>query len=81
ATPVQAEGCLDFIEAGNYSVCDDGQANFRTAFLQYDLQNVGYPISRRFMRDGFVTQAFQKGVFQWRADGNFVAFVNVFDEL
>ena len=66
---------------GGFSVCDDGNANFRTAFLQYGLQNVGYPVSRRFMRDGFVTQAFQKAVFQWRSDSQTVAFVNVFDEL
>ena len=48
---------------------------------RYGLQNVGYPISTRFMRDGFITQAIQKALLQWRADSNEVAFVNVFDEL
>ena len=66
---------------GGFSVCDDDNAYFRTAFLNYGLQNVGYPISRRFKRDGFITQAFQKAVLQWRPDGNYVAFVNIFDEL
>ncbi len=66
---------------GGFSVCDDGNARFRTAFNRYGLQNVGYPISTRFKRDGFITQAFQKAIFQWRPDGSFVAFVNVFDEL
>lgn len=67
--------------AGGFSVCDDGNARFRTAFNRYGLQNIGYPISTRFRRDGFITQAFQKAILQWRPDGNYVAFVNVFDEL
>ncbi|HYN89965.1 MAG TPA: hypothetical protein VER55_15635, partial [Ardenticatenaceae bacterium] len=66
---------------GGFSVCDDANAQFLTPFRRYGLQNVGYPISQRFMRDGFITQAYQKAVFQWRSDGSYVAFVNVFDEL
>jgi hypothetical protein len=86
APPLTAgASCLWFTEtaggSGGFSVCDDGNARFYTAFAQYGLQNVGYPISQRFKRDGFITQAFQKAVFQWRADSNTVAFVNVFDEL
>ena len=42
---------------------------------------LGYPISRRFMWDGFVFQAFQKVVFQWRPEQDAVLFVNVFDKL
>ena len=85
APPLTAGATCDFYTeaavSGGFSVCDDGNAQFRTAFDRYGLQNVGYPISRRFMRDGFITQAFQKAIFQWRADTNQVAFVNVFDEL
>ncbi|MDQ4078722.1 MAG: hypothetical protein M3220_21080, partial [Chloroflexota bacterium] len=86
APPITAGAtCQFFTETGSgnggYSVCDDGNARFLSAFQRYGLQNVGYPISQRFMRDGFITQAFQKAVFQWRPDGNYVAFVNVFDEL
>ncbi len=66
---------------GGYSVCNDGNANFLTTFRRYGLQNVGYPVSQRYKRDGFITQAFQKAIFQWRPDGSYVAFVNVFDEL
>jgi hypothetical protein len=44
-------------------------------------QTVGYPTSRRFVRDGFVTQAFQKLVLQWRPESNSAVPVNVFDEL
>ena len=85
ATPAQAEGCAFFTETGGgqggYSVCDDGQANFRTAFETWGLQKIGYPISRRYERAGFVTQAFQKAIMQWRPDGNYVALVNIFDDL
>jgi len=88
AAPVQQDqdgSCLFFTETaggqGGYSVCDDAEANFRTPFEQWGLQKVGYPISRRYVRDGFVTQAFQKAIMQWRPDGNYIALVNIFDDL
>ncbi len=87
SSPASAQGnsCLFFTETGGgqggFSVCNDGQAQFRAAFERYGLQRVGYPISQRYTRDGFITQAFQKAIFQWRADTNTVAFVNTFDDL
>lgn len=42
---------------------------------------VGYPISQVFILDGFVTQVFQKAVFQWRPEAGEAFFVNVFDVL
>ena len=42
---------------------------------------LGYPISRRFMLNGFISQATQKVIMQWRPDTSQVAFVNVFDLL
>ncbi|MHB1132799.1 MAG: Gmad2 immunoglobulin-like domain-containing protein [Chloroflexota bacterium] len=42
---------------------------------------VGYPISQVFFLDGFLTQVFQKAVFQWQPGTNQVFFVNVFDVL
>ncbi|MBA3531371.1 MAG: hypothetical protein H0T73_05555 [Ardenticatenales bacterium] len=82
APPVAAGAtCQFYAQAGGFSVCDDTNANFLAAFRRYGLQNVGYPISQRFSRDGFITQAFQKAVFQWRPDSRTVALVNVFDEL
>ncbi len=43
---------------------------------------LGYPVSRRFQLDGFVVQAFQKAVLQWRPDqGGQVWFLNTFDVL
>lgn len=81
----QSNNCLFFTETGGgqggFSVCDDAEANFRTTFNTYGLQRIGYPISTRYERDGFVTQAFQKAILQWRAESNSVAFVNTFDDL
>lgn len=81
----QDANCRAFMEtangAGQFRVCDDAQAQFLTAFNRYGLQNVGYPISQRYIKDGFVTQAFQKAIFQWRPESQSVAFVNIFDEL
>ena len=42
---------------------------------------VGYPASRRFQWEGFTVQVFQRVIFQWHADSNSVAYVNVFDRL
>lgn len=67
---------------GGFSVTDDGEARFWSAWQQLGgSQTVGYPISQRFIRDGFVTQAFQKLVLQWRPDSGTAVPINVFDEL
>src|SRR5919201_249229 len=44
-------------------------------------QALGYPVSRRFVWDGFTVQGLQKAVFQWRPETRTVAFVNVLDRL
>jgi len=86
----QEPGCLFFTETGGeeggFLVCngnfrDGSYTGFRTAFERWGLQKIGYPISLRYDRDGFVTQAFQKAIMQWRPDGNYVALVNIFDDL
>ncbi len=65
-----------------YAVVDDAAALFWTAFESYGgVGAVGYPVSRRFLWDGFVTQVMQKAVFQWRPDLGGTAFINVFDDL
>lgn len=85
APPTQSAACLWFTQTANqqggYAVCDDNAARFRTAYERFGLQQIGYPISQRYMQDGFITQAFQKGIMQWRADSNSVALVNIFDDL
>ena len=68
--------------AGGFAVVDNAEAGFWSAFQRLGgLQNVGYPISQRFVYEGFVTQAFQKLVLQWRPEANTAYPVNVFDEL
>jgi len=63
-----------------YTIVDDGSAPFWREFNRLGgVQGVGYPISRRFMWNGFLSQAMQRVVFQWRPDTGQVAFVNVFD--
>ncbi|MCL6648513.1 MAG: hypothetical protein K6U89_09290 [Chloroflexi bacterium] len=66
-----------------YSVTDAEGVPFWTWFQRYGgVSEVGYPVSHRFQWNGFVVQAFQKVVFQWRPDqGGQVWFVNVLDEL
>ncbi len=65
-----------------FAVIDDGQARFWSAFQDHGgVAAVGYPISRRFVWDGFTTQVMQKAVFQWRPESGSTAFVNVFDDL
>ncbi len=67
---------------GGFSVVDDSQARFWSEFKRLGgLQNVGYPISQRFTYDGFVVQAFQKLVLQWRPEVSQAWPMNVFDEL
>ena len=65
-----------------YAVIDDEEALFWNAFEAFGgVEAVGYPVSRRFVWDGYVTQAMQKVVFQWRPESESVAFINVFDDL
>lgn len=77
----QANG-LDGARTYGFSVIDDSNANFYSEFNRIGgVPVVGYPISARFMWDGYETQAFQKLVFQWRPATKSVLFVNVFDKM
>jgi hypothetical protein len=71
----------------HFAWCDDGYAvtnsdgiPFWDTWQRLGFENVGYPISDRYMRRGFVTQAFQKVIIQWQP-GKGVYFVDIFDEL
>ena len=65
-----------------FSIVDDSQAKFWTAYQSLGgVSRLGYPASRRFVWDGFVTQVTQKAVLQWRPESSSVDFVNVFDDL
>lgn len=65
-----------------FAVVDDAQAQLWSEFKRLGgVAGVGYPISKRYVWDGFVVQVMQKGVFQWRPEVRQVYFVNVFDQL
>ena len=65
-----------------YSVTDADGVPFWTEFRRLGgVARVGYPMSRRFMWDGLVTQVFQKAVFQWQPGEGKVFFVNTFDQM
>ncbi|MCC6315948.1 MAG: hypothetical protein IT337_18265, partial [Thermomicrobiales bacterium] len=77
----QANGKAGGGETG-FTVTNNGGIPFWDWFNRYGgVSNVGYPISDRFVWNGFTVQAFQKVVFQWRPESGTVAIVNVFDEL
>ncbi len=65
-----------------YSVTNEAGVPFWDAYQQMGGPTVlGYPVTKRFSYDGFVTQAMQKMVFQWRPDTKQVVFLNTFDAL
>ncbi len=63
-----------------FAITNSGGIPFWDTWQRLGLENVGYPISHRYMWRGFVTQAFQKAIMQWQP-GRGVFFVNIFDEL
>jgi hypothetical protein len=65
-----------------FAVIDDADARFWIEFQRLGgVPGVGYPISQRYVWDGFVSPAFQKMVFQWRLELGHVAIVNVVDQI
>jgi hypothetical protein len=77
----QANGYSGAGSAG-FAVTDDADAAFWSEFQRLGgLERVGYPISNRFIHRGFLTQAFQKLVLQWRPELGQAVPVNVFDDL
>lgn len=67
---------------GGFALVDDRDARLWSAVRALGgVDAVGYPISRRFVWDGFVSQVFQKGALQWRPERGDVVFVNALDRL
>jgi hypothetical protein len=65
-----------------FAIVDDGQARFWSEFRRLGgVERLGYPASRRFQWNGFVTQATQKALLQWRPEQQRAYLVNVVDEL
>src|SRR5688572_2877673 len=68
--------------SAGFRVTDEGGVRFWSEFQRLGgVAALGYPVSRRFEKDGFVVQAMQKGVLQWRPDSGKAWLTNVFDEM
>jgi hypothetical protein len=65
-----------------FAVVDDNAGQFYSEFQRLgSVDKLGYPSSQRFALSGFLTQATQKELLQWRPDAGHVEFVNIFDLL
>jgi hypothetical protein len=65
-----------------YRITDEGGIGMWSEFQRLGgVTALGYPSSKRFTMDGFVVQATQKVILQWRPEVSQVYFVNVFDKL
>ncbi|HEX2173336.1 MAG TPA: glycosyl hydrolase family 18 protein [Dehalococcoidia bacterium] len=63
-----------------YRITDEGGLRFWSEFQRLGgVPAVGYPVSQRFEGSGFILQATQKYIFQWRPDVDQVWFLNIFD--
>jgi hypothetical protein len=78
----QASGLASGRDPSGFALTDADGITFWHAFRQLGgITAVGYPASQRFTLDGFVVQATQKVILQWRPNEHRVSLVNVFDRL
>ena len=76
----QANGRPLGANGSGFAVTDEGGVRFWSEFQRLGgVEAVGYPVTQRFMLDGFTTQAFQKGVLQWRPEVKQAYFLNTFE--
>ena len=65
-----------------FAITDEAGAPLWTEFQRLGgVASLGYPVSRRFIADGFVVQATQRALLQWRPDLGRAVFANVLDDL
>ena len=77
----QTNGANGAGETG-FAVTDADRVPFWTVYRRLGgPEEVGYPISQRFVWNGAISQGFQKVVLQWNQQTQSVVFVNIFDEL
>jgi hypothetical protein len=71
-----------FPQAGGFAITDEAGVPFWSEFERLGgVDTLGYPISGRFERDGFVHQAVQRAILQWRPDQKRAVLANVLDDL
>jgi len=69
-------------QAGGYTLADANGIPFWSYFNNHGGPDVlGYPVSRRFIWDGYVCQATQRAIMQWNPSTQKVQLANVFDNL
>jgi hypothetical protein len=68
--------------SGGFAIGDDDGMRFWSTFQQLGASNtLGFPASRRFVLNGFIYQATQAALLQWRSDQNAVLLGNTFELL
>ncbi|MDO8672345.1 MAG: glycosyl hydrolase family 18 protein [Dehalococcoidia bacterium] len=78
----QTNGTAFGTDSKGYSITDDHVAPMWREYSRLGGVDVlGYPVSRRFIWAGYVSQATQKVVMQWRPEVGQVWFANVFDAM
>jgi hypothetical protein len=71
-----------FPQAGGFTIADEAGVPLWSEFQRLGgVAVLGYPISGRFERDGFVHQAVQRAILQWRPEQRRVVLTNVLDDL
>ncbi len=78
----QANGQPPGASAQGYGITNDGGIPMWDEYQRLGgVDALGYPSSTRFVLDGFVVQAAQKVIMQWRPDAGQVYFLNTMDLL
>ena len=78
----QANGTNQGPDGGGFAITNDQGIPFWTFYDQHGgVEQFGYPISRRFIWDGRITQVTQRAVFQWDPASSQVELANIFDYL
>ncbi|HZQ98723.1 MAG TPA: hypothetical protein VFC93_07895, partial [Chloroflexota bacterium] len=71
-----------FFPQSGFAITDQGGIPFWTEFQRLGgVRQLGYPISTRYQVDGFVMQAAQRGIMQWRPEQGHAVLTNVLDDL
>jgi len=78
----QANGTSLGARGGGFAITDSNDVPFWTFFSQSGgVDSLGYPVSQRFLWDGYVCQATQRAILQWNPATHQVQLANIFDYL
>src|SRR5690349_6827371 len=70
-----------FPQSGGFAIADEGGIPLWSEYQRLGgLKALGYPISARYQVDGYVTQAVQRGILQWRPEQKQAVLTNVLDD-